>query len=406
MTDLERDLRELLDRRAGEAMAGATHRMPDEVRRRARRRLIRTALLGVAAGAALIGTVVGISLLTWSGGAGDGRPAGPGAGAQEYVVASGETTGNSWTVVALQKPDEWCLEFRVTEQISGICEGSDRWLERWAIGTGYVGDPIEDGFVVYGAAPSAVRAMYFEFDEGGRTEIKLGTADEFPDTGFNPFHAELPSKSGTIAAYPEAGQVSLFRQHFAPMPPPGPPPMTGFTPISDHFGNVFGELRTEELFGPPPLPGTEERSFAWMPPGLEAGVDEIRGLAGAPLALVWTEVGDWWANRPDEEAEPDELQSWWDAYPVDANLGLALGETFYLQDANGEAWAEVGEVDAITLRHATPGEGGRTASYLKSVASTRIPYIAPEAWVWWASRPTIDAPPAAFLEWWEAYPSA
>ena len=314
--------------------------------------------------------------------------------------------GTPWTLVAVQKPDEWCLQFRVPGSLSVTCEGTSGWEERWAIATGYVGDPIKSGFVLYGAVPSTVHSMYYEFDEGGRTEIAVGAAAEIPHAGFNPFHAELPPRAGTIEAYPEAGQVPVFREHFAPVPPPGPPPMTGLTGVADHFGNAWGEVRSEDLFAPPPPPGTPGPSVAWVPPGLEAGVEEIRGTARIPLALVWTEVGDWWAHRPEPAAPPEEFRGWWDSYPVDANLGLALGKTSYLEDASGHVWAGMSEEDAIALRHATPGEGGRTADYLRIVATTQVPYIAPEAWGWWASRPPTDASDAAFLGWWEAYPSA
>lgn len=408
MRDLERDLRDLFERRADEAVAGAPHRMPAEVHRRIRRRVARTAVVGVAAIAALAGTVAGISRLGWVGGSDNSQPAAPGTGVQEFVVASGETAGNPWRLVAIRKPNEWCLEFRLTEPVNGICEGSYSWKERWAIGTGYAGDPTVDGFVLYGAAPRDVRAIFYEFEEGGRTQITLDTAAELPgDPSFNPFHAELPPRAGIIAAYSEDEQTPVFRQLFAPVPPPGPPPMSELTPVADHFGNVWGQVRTDELFAPPPPPGTTRPSAAWSPPGLEASVEVIREVAQTPVALVWTEVGDWWAHRPGAAARPnDAVRAWWDSYPVDANLGLALGETFYREDSSGHVWAGVGHDDAVTLRHAAPGEGGRTADYLRIVAATNVPYIAPETWTWWTSRPPADAPDSAFLEWWDSYSSA
>jgi hypothetical protein len=244
MNDLERDLRDLFDRKASEAVTEAPDRMPDVVHRRIRRRITRTAVAGVAAVAVLLGTLAGISRLGWVGGSDDGRPAAPGRSVQEYEVASGDTAGKSWTLVAIQKAEKWCLEFRIAEPVSRICEGSYRWEERWAIGAGYVGRT-EDEFVLYGTAPSVVQAMYYDFDEGGRTEIAVGTAAELPQTGFNPFHAVLPPKPGTItiAAYPEADQTTIFRQRFAPVPPPGPPPTPELVTFSPPRGVRGAELR-------------------------------------------------------------------------------------------------------------------------------------------------------------------
>jgi hypothetical protein len=407
MRGLERDLRDVLEREAGEAITEAPHRMPDHLHRRIRSRVTRTAVGGVATVAVLIGTVVGISRLGWVGGSDEAGPAGLGADPPEFVVASGETAANFWTLVAIQRPNEWCLEFRLTEPVSAICEGSSPWEERLAIGTGYLEDPTEGGLLfLFGAAPPVVEAMDYELKGGEVIEIAVGTANPLPgDARFLPFHQTLAPQAGTILAYSENGQTPILRQYFAPVPPPGPPPMSELTPVADHFGNSVGEVRGEDLFAPPPPPGTEDRSFGWTPPGLEASVEELRRVVRTPLALVWSEVGDWWARRPGDASRPQELRAWWDAYPVDAYSGLALGEAFYKEDANGSLWAKLAESDAITIRHATPGAGEElAAANVRIVAGARIPYIAPEVWEWWASRPAKEASATAFLEWWQAYP--
>src|SRR5688572_6924012 len=195
MSDLENELRVTLERKADEGISSADNAMPRQIVHRVRRRQARTTILaGVTLAALVLGSVFGIraflepeTLVRPLEPAGDPFtvPDSPIAlGDGSFLLASGNSAGEAWELVALEEDRGLALEVRTATGTSGTGDFTvpeQRSLE--VIQRTFARPPNIES-IIFGAAVPEAAGVRLDFSEGGTTPGRV-----FPLP--TPFHEDL-----------------------------------------------------------------------------------------------------------------------------------------------------------------------------------------------------------------------
>lgn len=343
MRDLENELRATLERKADEASSVAKSTIPPQIVRRVRRREARTTILaGVTLAALVLSSVFGIraflepeTLVRPLEPAGDpftvpDPPIALGDGS--FLLASGNSAGEAWELVALEEDRGLALEVRTatgTSGTGGFTVPEQRSLE---VSQHTFARPPNIERVIFGAAVPEAAGVRVDFSEGGTTPGRV-----FPLP--TPFHEDLKivliqvraEGEGEIVLTDSEGREITREQYLLIPPPKGPPPIPQLTPPFrpdepipqlDHFGNTVGHVPWKHAFGDPSgPPGALEEGFPWVTPGLPGVTAErIRKTASVGLTDVQPLVKAWWNSRPEISAPDNDFLEWWASYPVTEKL--------------------------------------------------------------------------------------
>lgn len=305
MIDLEREVRELLERRAEEAAGRGADRMPERVRGRVRRRQARTVVMsGLAAALVAVGALAGARALVPTVGRepGTGPPTPPfpmGPNPPMTVIASGEFRGLEWKFTAGRDEDIWCVGVEAATERGGEWIGScernplqDRHLVATALNR-----PGFPAVVVSGFVSGKVDRVVFDFDAGGQVEGTVHPTPEEMRAPFDVFLIIIPEERparGLVMAVDAEGEVLARHGVYESFE------------VEDAFGNIVGYIAMEDL----------DDELTWVRPGSEATIGGIRQTAGRSLTGVWPELRKWWERRPPAEAPDDAFLDWWASYPV------------------------------------------------------------------------------------------
>jgi hypothetical protein len=325
MIDVEREVREVLERRGEEAAARAGDRVPADVHRRVRQRQARTVIMsGLAAALVAVGALAGARVLVPTTGRepGTGLPTPPPRleepTPQMTVVASGEFRGHSWRLTAGRNKEASCFGIETDTGGSSSCARDllgPRFMEVFThTSTSF------PGIVVVGAVCDEIDRVLFDPDVGGQIEGTVYPTPKEMKASFDVFLLIIPEERparGLVVAMNADGQVLARHGVYSDL---------GLFELEDAHGNVVGFIPAEN-----PL------WHEWATPGTTANIENIeiiRHVATFPLTSVWEEVRRWWDDRPPADASDDAFLDWWASYPVggprparDADLvQLASGE--------------------------------------------------------------------------------
>jgi hypothetical protein len=321
--DLEREVRELLERRAEEAAGRVEERIPERVRGRVRRRQARTVVMsGLAAALVAVGALAGArALMPPTGREPVTEVPTPPPLLEEptpmTVVASGKFRGHTWKLTAGGNKTS-C--FGIEMDTGGGSSCAQNVLARHPMSASTFTATGFPAVVVVGAVSEEVDRVMFDPDVGGRIE---GTVYPTPKEMKAPFDVflliipeERPARGLVLAMNPD-GQILARHGVYATL---------GLFELEDAYENVVGSI-----------PADNPLWHEWAEPGTPAtmeNIESIRHVATFPLTSVWPEVRGWWKDRPRAEAPDDAFLDWWASYPVrgprparDADLvQLASGE--------------------------------------------------------------------------------
>lgn len=333
MGDVETDLRVMLERKADEAIAVASNVIPPRIVRRVRRSQTRTTILaGVTLAAVVVSSAIGIR--TFLEPETVGKTLGPAEGPftvpdspislgdGSFLIASGDTAGEAWELVAFKDDRGLGLEVRTaTGDASGTGDFTVPEQRALEVSGRAFGAPPNVEQLIFGVAISETEGVRLDFHVGGTT---VGRVIPLPGSLKEDLKVILIESSaqgeGDIVLMDSEG-LEIAREPHGPTPPGPPSYVPGqLVPFSDHFGNTIGDIPAETVFAPPPPPGTTQEGYVWTPPGLDASIDDIRGTARAPLVTVRPEVLEWWDSRPEAGASDEAFRDWWSAYPVTEEL--------------------------------------------------------------------------------------
>jgi hypothetical protein len=309
MIDVERELREVLERRAEEAAGPAADRMPARVRSRIRRRQARTVILsGVAAALVAVGALAGARALSppTSGELGTSPPTPPmEPDPRMTVIASGKLRGLEWTITAGQDGDVWCVDIEARTarrgEGTGSCAGNPL-QDRDLVATSLF-SPDFPAVVVSGFVSRKVDRVVFDFDAGGQIEGTVYPTPTEMSAPFDVFIMVVPNERparGAVMALDADGEVlaqqGVYESDYE------------FFPLEDTEGNLVGSL-------PPGNPLWHE----WIEPGTPAtleNIEAIRHAATFPLRKLRPGVRPWWESRPGPKSSDQAFLDWWASYPV------------------------------------------------------------------------------------------
>lgn len=311
MIDLEREVKEVLERQAEEATGRLEERMPDRVRGRLRRRQARTvALSGVAVAVVALGALAGARALSPTAGREPGTglptplfPIGPNP--PMTVIASGEFRGLEWNYSAGRDGEIWCVNVEAAikghREAMGSCE-RDPLGPRQMVATS-LNTPDFPAVIVSGFVSGAVDRVAFDFDAGGRVEGIVYATPKEMNAPFDVFLILIPKEHparGLVLAIDARGEVlarhGVYETEFE------------FFRLEDTDGNVVGSL-------PPGNPLWHE----WIEPGSPAtmeNIEAIRHAATFPLRKLRPGVRPWWTSRPGPQSSDQAFLDWWAAYPL------------------------------------------------------------------------------------------
>lgn len=219
MIDLEREVKELLERRAEEAADVAPNHVPDGIRDRVRRRQARTVVLsgllvGVVGLAAFAGIRPWLSPPTTDPATErDGSPTPPVFSEPgRQVVALGQVGGDRWRLTAGQGEGVWCVGMETdmgdARWISSSC-GHDLLQGRHVVASAE-NRPNFDVVLVSGAVSHEVDRVVFDRDTGADVEGTIYPLPERQDGPFNVFVIPLPKDrpvGGAVLAFDSKGDV-------------------------------------------------------------------------------------------------------------------------------------------------------------------------------------------------------
>jgi hypothetical protein len=322
MIDLERELKELLKRRAEDSASRAEVRVGPEMRSRVRRQQARTVVMsGLAVALVAVGALAGARALIPIA---DREPADeptPPVLLEEpdlTEIASDDFRGHPWKLLAGREGQILC--FGVEMDTGGGSSCARNLLgDRPIVASTFSGAGFP-GLVVAGAVSEEVDRILFDLDAGGRIEGTVYPVPKEIEAPFDVFLLVIPEERparGLVLAMKADGQVLARHGVYATL---------GLFELEDAYGNVVGFI-----------PADNPLWHEWNEPGSPASpenIEIIRHVATFPLTSVWREVRGWWDRRPPTAAPDDAFLDWWASYPVrgprparDADLAqLASGE--------------------------------------------------------------------------------
>jgi hypothetical protein len=305
MMDLEREVRELLERQAEEAAAGAGDRIPAEIHNRVRQRQARTLIMsGLAVALLAVGALAGARALLLPT---DRQPGSEASIPPDLLeepailneIASGEFRGHRWSLLVGRQGETECVGVEMDTGSGTSCAPnlvSRRPMEASTFSvTGF------PGVVVAGAVSESVDRVVFDFDAGGRIDGQIyATPGSISDT-FDAFVIFVPNERparGVVLAMDAKGQLLAAHGIYATRA------------LKDVYGNVVGFLSQSD---------SSFYSVSWVEPGTpldRVRIEDIRHVAGIPLVEIRPEVREWWERRPPQDASDDAFLDWWASYPV------------------------------------------------------------------------------------------
>lgn len=223
MIDLEREVKELLERRAEEAADVAPNHMPDRIRDRARRRQTRTVVMaGLLIGVVGLAVFAGMRPLlrppsSEPGTEHDGSPAPPlFTEPSRQVVASGQVGGDRWSLTAGRSEELWCVGMETylgdTRWVGSSC--AHDLLQGRHLVANAESRPNFDVVLVSGAVSHQVDRVLFDRDTGADVEGTIYPLPKREDGPFNVFVIPLPKDrpvGGVVLAFDSKGD--LLGQH-------------------------------------------------------------------------------------------------------------------------------------------------------------------------------------------------
>jgi hypothetical protein len=303
--DLERDVRELLERRAEEASGRAGYRMPPKMRSRVRGRQARALIMsGLAVALVAAGALAGARGLVPRT---DRQPANQPptplfpreATPKRMVVASGEFRGHQWKLTVGRERELWCYGVEMDTGAAGSC--AKDLLSRDPLEVSTSSQTAYPAVVVSGLVSNDVDRVVFDLDAGGRIDGRVFPTPPELKAPFDAFLVLIPEERparGLVLAIDAEGEV--LARHGVYVTPS----------LEDTHGNVVGFISKSEA---------EPYSLNWIEPGTPLGkarIEDIRQVAALPLVEIWTEIREWWDRRPAADASDDAFLDWWASYPV------------------------------------------------------------------------------------------
>jgi hypothetical protein len=223
--DLERQIKQTLERRAEEAVDRTGGGIPDELFRRVRRRQARTVLLsGLLIGAVGVSALAGVR--PWLGPPGrepaserTGSPPPPGLTEQaRKVVATGESGGDRWRLIAGKDEGVWCvaMETVVGDTVLASSTCGDDLLQGRHVVANTDNRPNFDVVLVSGAVSHQIDRVVFDRDTGPDVEGRIYPLPERRTGPFDAFVIAIPKDrpvGGAVLAFDSNGDV-LEQQGF------------------------------------------------------------------------------------------------------------------------------------------------------------------------------------------------
>lgn len=219
MIDLEREVKEVLERRAEEATARAGDRIPAEIHRGIRRRqggtvIMSGLLIGVVGLAVLAGLRPLLAPPSREPGTKPGGTATPPVVAEpgRRVVASSQVDGDRWTLTAGKTEGVWCvgMETELDDTVLTSSSCGDDLLQGGHLVANADNRPNFDVVIVSGAVSHQVDRVVFDRDTGPDVE---GTIYPLPKRQAGPFDVfviSIPKDrpvGGAVLAFDSKGDV-------------------------------------------------------------------------------------------------------------------------------------------------------------------------------------------------------